>query len=149
MRRHGAVGPDLDAEALEIAHGAARERLAEGGQDARPGLDQDDARELGIDLAEVAREREAAHLADRARELDARRPAAHDHEREQRLLALGIRFLLGILEGAQHAAADLRRLLEGLEAGRVLFPVVVAEVRVLRAAGEHEHVVVAAFRTRW
>ena len=62
-------------------------------------------------------------------------------KREQRLLALGIGSVLGILEGGQHAAADLGRLLEGLEPGRVFLPLVVAEVRVLGAAGEDEIVV--------
>ena len=43
--RDRARRPHLHAERLEVAHGAARERLGEARQDARPGLDQDHARE--------------------------------------------------------------------------------------------------------
>ena len=48
---------------------------------------------------------------------------------------------LGALERQQHAAADLERVLERLQAGRDRAPLVVAEVRV-RRAGRHDQVVV-------
>ena len=48
---------------------------------------------------------------------------------------------LGALEGADHAGADLERVGERLQAGRVARPVVVAEVAVRRAGGDDQVVV--------
>src|SRR5690606_12200467 len=60
------VRPELDAELLELARGAARQALLEARQDARPRLDEHDARELRIDVAKISRQGETAHLADGA-----------------------------------------------------------------------------------
>ena len=127
-------------------------RLASSGvearQDARPGFDQDHARQLRVDAPEVARQREPAHLADRAGELDAGRAAADDHERQPLLAQLGIALALGELERGQDAAADLGRLLERLEAGREALPPLLAEVGVLRAGCDDRVVVGHARRNR-
>ena len=74
--------PHLHAERFEIAHRARRQLVVERGQDARPRFDQDHARLARIDAAKIARQRVAAHLADRTRELHAGRPAADHDERE-------------------------------------------------------------------
>ncbi len=68
-------------------------------------------------------------------------PGAHDHEGEQGGAQLGVGLDLGRLEGAEEAAAHAERALERLYLGGVLAPVVVAEVRVARAAGHDQRVV--------
>ena len=65
--------------------------------------------------------------------------AADDDEGQPLAAVLGI--ALGHLVGEQHAAADLERVLDALEAGREGRPLVVAEVGVGRAGGEDEVVV--------
>ena len=131
--------PHLHAERFEIAHGAAASSV-EARQDARPRLDQDHARLPRVDAAEVPRQREATHLADRAGQLHAGRAAADDHECQMRRRVFGF----GSRSAArtpQHATANLGRLRQRLEPGRIRFPRFVAEVRVLGAAGEQQIVV--------
>ena len=53
----------------------------------------------------------------------------------------GVGFPLGPLEGQQHAATDLERILEALEPRRERLPVIVAEVGVPRASADDEVVV--------
>ena len=69
-------------------------------------------------------------------------PAADDDEIERRMPALLDHLPLGQLEGQQHAAANLDGVFDGLEAGRERLPLVVAEVGVRGAGGEHKVVVV-------
>ena len=84
----------------------------------------------------------SADLAERAGQLDAGRPAADDDEGQPRRAApTGSRLALGGLVGEEHAAPDLERVLDRLEPGRELRPLVVAEVRVGRA-GRDDQVVV-------
>jgi len=52
----------LDAHAFERAQRRARELLGEGTQQARPALEQEDARALGLEAPEVARQRHARDL---------------------------------------------------------------------------------------
>ena len=99
--------------------------------------------ELGIDVAEVARQREAAHLADRAGELDAGRAAADDHERQQLLAPLGIasrarRARTRSARGGGSRSPARASSGPGAKRSQSL----VAEVGVLRA-GRDDHVVVA------
>ena len=54
---------------------------------------------------------------------------------------VGVGLELGRLEGLEDPPADGQRALERLELGRVLLPLVVAEVGVLRAAGDDQRVV--------
>ena len=80
-------------------------------------------------------------LADLAGHLDAGRPAAHDDEGEQfppLLLVLGE---LGQLEASQDPAAELKRVVDGLHAGRPPLEVVVAEVRLVGASRDDQAVV--------
>ena len=55
---------------------------------------------------------------------------------------------LGALEGEQHPAADLERVLQALEPGRERLPFVVAEVGVAGAGGDDEIVVAEPWRRR-
>jgi hypothetical protein len=63
-------------------------------------LDQQDPAVAGIDRAEVAAQGVAGQLGHLAGHLDAGRPGADDHEREQRPAALRVGLELGELEGA-------------------------------------------------
>ena len=80
----------------------------------------------------------------RRRELDAGGPAADDDEGEPRASAGGVGGALGLLEGAEDAAADEGGVLEGLEAGGGGLPLGVAEVVVAGAGGDDEGVVAEA-----
>ncbi len=87
-----------------------------------------------------------AELRDLAGHLDAGRAGADDDEREplraRRLVLLD----LGRLEGPQDAITEIERAFERLQLGCVLRPVVVPEVRVARAPGDDERVVVEGLR---
>ena len=111
-------------------------------QHPRPRFDEHDPRRRRIDLAEVSRQHVPRDLGQRPRQLDAGRPRAHDHEREQRHAPRRIGLALGRFVREQDAAADLDRVLQRLEAGREARPLAVPEVRMRRAAGEDQIVVV-------
>ena len=74
--------------------------------------------------------------------------AADDDEIERRVPALLQHLALGQFEGQQHAAANLGGVFDGFEAGRERLPLIVAEIGVRGAGGEHEVVVGEAGR-RW
>ena len=94
-----------------------------------------------VDAPEVPAQRQARDLGERARQLDAGRARA-DHDERQPLPARGlVRLALGLLEGEQHAPADLSASSSVFRPGRVRLPVGVAEVRVRRAGGDDERVV--------
>ena len=72
--------PMLFQRALRIG----REVVGKARQHARAGLDQHDARLVGVDVAEVRRQRVLRQLGDGAGELDAGRAGADDDEGQQR-----------------------------------------------------------------
>ena len=72
----------------------------------------------------------------------ARGTAAHDDERRLSAPLLDRRLQLRRLEGTQDAAPDVEGVAEGLEAGRVSRPLVVAEVRVSHSGRDDQVVVV-------
>ena len=109
--------PDLDAEALEIA-GRLRAAIPETRAAARARFEQHDPRRPRIEVTEIARQRQPRNLRERARHLDAGRPAADDDERQQRVRAGRIALPLRPLERQQHAAADVQRVLERFQSGR-------------------------------
>src|SRR4051812_43503900 len=86
------------------------------GVSARPALDEQDARRLRLDVAEVLAQRLACDLRQRAGELDAGGPAADDHERRQPALRVGVRLALCRLVGEQHLPPDLQRIVQALQA---------------------------------
>ena len=130
----------LDAERAQIVRRAAGELFGERRQDAGPCLDQQDARARGIDPAEVAHQHRPADVGDGSGELDARRPSADDHEREEPPLRGSIGLVLRRLEGEEDAPADLRGLLERLQSRGELLPFRMPEVTVLGSAGEDQEV---------
>src|SRR5689334_15718452 len=83
----------------------------------------------------------ARELGDRARQLHARRPTAHQHEGHLRLPPLGIRLLLGHLEGEQNRAAQVGGVGDGFQPRRELGPLLVAGIALPGARREHEVVV--------
>ena len=137
-RRDLRLGPHLDAEALELGPRALRLRGDEAAEDARRALEQDHARSLRVDAAELAVERVLRDLAHRPRHLDAGRAAADDDEGEPGIALRVDGRALGALEGADDAGADLEGVGERLQPGRVALPFVVAEVAVGRARGDDE-----------
>src|SRR5262249_35026990 len=90
----------------------------------------------------------ACELPDLAGHLDTRRARADDDEREPGLALVRVAHGLGRLERAEEAAADEERALERLHLGGGRAPVVVAEVRVARAAGDDQRVVLERRRRR-
>ena len=94
-----------------------------------------------VHRAVVARQRVARELGDLARHLDAGRARAHHHEREPLRAPLVVGLELGRLERPQDPVAHVERALERLDLRRVLGPLRVAEVGVLRAARHDQHVV--------
>ena len=100
------------------------------------------ARARRIDVAEVSRQREARDRRQHAGQLDACRTAADDHEGHVGRALRGVGRALGALEREQPAPAKLDRVLDALEARRERFPLVVAEVRVPRAGGDDEIIII-------
>ena len=139
--RHPGAGHDLDAHPLQRLAGVGGEVLRERRQHARPGLDQDDAGGPRVDVAELIRHHVPRDLDDRARELDAGRARAHDREGQQPLALGRIVRELGALEGDQQPTADDGRVLDALEAGRPLLPLVIAEIGVRHPGREHQLVI--------
>ena len=80
-------------------------------------------------------------LGDRAGELDARRAAPDNDERQKRRALPLVGLPLRLLEGEEYAAPYGGRVLERLEAGRERLPGIVAEIGVPRAGRQHERVV--------
>jgi len=134
-------GPDLDAQTGQFRRGIGGERLREGRQDARPGLDDDHPGGRRIDFAELARQTVPGEFGDGTGQFHAGRPTTHDDEAHEGGPLGGIDRILGPLEGDQQAMADVGRVLEPLQARRVGRPVVAAEVAVLRARREDEVIV--------
>src|ERR1700728_2022473 len=97
-------------------------------------------------MAKVVAHESARDVADRSGKFDASGAAADDDEIE-RMMGSGLQhFALGEFEGEEDAAANLDRVLDGFEAGSEGLPLVVSEVGVGGAGGEHE-VVVGHFGT--
>ena len=138
-----ASGVHLHAEVLELAaRRACRAAPADSAGSTRPPPRPGATRaRRRVDAAEVVAQRVARDLGERAGQLDAGRPAADDDERQPGRRASASALALGRLERAQDAPPELQRVLDRLQPGRVRGPLVVAEVGVRRAAGEHEVVV--------
>jgi hypothetical protein len=83
----------------------------------------------------------AGNLGEGARELNTGGASAYDDERKPGSALGRIRLALGMLEGKQDAAANLERVIERFERGRMLRPVIVAEVAVGRTCSNDERVV--------
>jgi hypothetical protein len=138
---HRLAQAHLDMQARERAQRRVAERRREGRQHARARFDQHDARVARIDGAEVVAQRDMGELGDGARHLHARRAGADHHERQETPARFGVVGLLGLFEGRQDAAADEGGVVDLLQRRRHALPLVVAEIGVSRAGGQHQHVV--------
>ena len=78
---------------------------------------------------------------DGAGELDAGRPGADDDEGQERRAPLRIALALGAFEGHQNPPPQRGGVLQRFQPGRERLPLVVTEIGVARAGGEHERVV--------
>jgi hypothetical protein len=132
---------DLDPEPLQVIQRAPREALWKRSEEAIARLDQQHPRVARVDMAKIARQREASDLGDGARHLDPGGPAADDHECHQRLASRRIGRRLGLLESEQNSPPDVQRLLQRLQPRRHRRPLVVPEVRVARPRGQDQVVV--------
>ena len=94
-----------------------------------------------VDRAEVAPQRVAGQLGDLAGHLDPGRPAADDDEGQPRTAAHLVVLELGRLEGRQEPCSHGDGALERLDLRGRVAPLVVAEVGVVRAAGNDQRVV--------
>ena len=92
-------------------------------------------------LTEVSLQRVPREFDNGAGKLDARRAGADDDEGEQHCLPLRIALAFGLFESQQDAASDRRGVLERLQPRREGLPVVMAEIGVTRAGGEHQRIV--------
>jgi hypothetical protein len=124
---------------MRVSDSAAR--AGRGSGKAEAALEQHDAGAGGIDAAKVARDGLARDLGQRAGQLHAGGPAADHHRGQERALLGSVRLPLRLLVGDEHAAPDLERVLERLEARGQRLPVVVAEVGVTRPRGQDQAVV--------
>ena len=139
---HHRAEDHLDAELLQLGLGPLAELLAERRQDLRRGVEQDHARLARVDRPEVALERAVGELGDLAGHLDPGRAGADDDEGQVVVdVVASVGAELGHLEGSEDPAAELERVVDRLHAGRVLGEVVVAEVGLGGARGDHQRVV--------
>ena len=93
-------------------------------------------------MAEVARQGLPRDLGERAGQLDARRPGADDHERHPGTPPGIVGLALGDLERHQDPLADPQSVFQALQSGRVLGPIVMAEIGMGRARRHDQDVVI-------
>ena len=140
--RDGGTEANLDAKLGQGPLGGFGKLRGKSGQQSRARVDQDDARALRRDAAEVTRYRTASELGDCAGHFDSGRTAADHDEGQQRLAALGIRLGLGSLEREQDLPPDRERVFERSSGRERARPLVVAEIAVARAGREDQPVVI-------
>ncbi len=96
---------------------------------------------MGVDVAEVGRQRVLRQLGNSAGEFDPGRAGADNHKSQQGITPLRIGLALGALERHQNAPPQRGGVLECFQAGRERLPFVMAEIRVTRAGGENQRVI--------
>ena len=131
----------LDADLLQRALRIGGEVFGKAGENARAGLDQDDAGLVGVDVAKVRRQRVLGEVGDGSRHFDAGRAGADDDEGQQRRAPRRIGLALGALEGDEDAPPQRGGILQRFQARRERLPFVVAEIGVAGAGGEHQRVI--------
>ena len=132
---------DVNAQTRERVGRVAGQRLWKPRKQPGAGLDQHHMGLLGIDGAEVGGKRLAREFRHGSRHLHPGRPTADDNDAQEPAALLGVALKLGALESQEQTAADLRCVVDRLQARRMGGPVVVAEIAVGRPGREHENVV--------
>ena len=130
-----------DAKRGELLAGLLLKVGGVGAEDVGRALEDEDLGHGGVDVAKIFGHVELGDVADCAGQLDAGGAAADDDEVEGGMAAGLLHLALGEFEGEEDAAADLGGVLDGLEAGGELGPVVFAEVGVGGTGGDDEVVV--------
>ena len=130
-----------DAKRAELPFSARREAFCEPGEDAWPGLYQQDACSSGVRPAVVPREHVTCELGDLPGHLDSGRSGSDNHERQPRRARGPIPLGIGRLEREEDPVAQLQRSLQRLQLGREAGPSVVPEVRVARTGGDGKDVI--------
>src|SRR5579859_2151330 len=133
--------PHLHAYPLERPPRLARELLWELWQQPRPRLNEQHARLRGVNVAEVATDGVARKVGDRARQFHSSRAAPNHDECHQLLRPLWVWLDLSRLEGEQDAPAYAGRVGVRLQPWRPSRPLVVAEIALPGASGQHEEVI--------
>ena len=98
-------------------------------------------RMLSVEVPVWKRQFALGQLGNGAGHLHAGGTASDNGEGEQPPALGGIGFRFGLLEGRQHAVADVRSVLDLLEARRERLPILMAEIGVPRASGDHQVIV--------
>ena len=96
---------------------------------------------MGVDVAEVGRQRVLRQFGDGAGKLDPGRAGADDDKSQQRGAALRVGLALGPFECDQDAASNGGGVLQRFQPRRERLPFVMAEIGVARAGGEHQRVI--------
>jgi hypothetical protein len=138
---HAGPRADVHAQPLQLPPRRRRPVGRVGRQDAVEGLDEDDPGVGRVDRAEVAPERVVGDLAQRAGQLHPGRASAHHHEGHPLLPTLDVRLAFGGFERDEDPSPDADGVVDRLEARGVRRPVVMPEVGVAGARGDHQRVV--------
>ena len=139
---HRLADHHLHPQLFQRAPGVGRQPFGEGAQQAVAGLDQDDARALGVDVAEVGGQRLVRQFGDGPGHFHTGRPAADDHEVQVAALFVRMAGDLGALEGDQDALAHLGGVDDALQPRGEGRPGVLAEIAVLGTGGQDQEVIV-------
>ena len=135
---HVGLGMNFDAESRKRSLGLGGQVGGISGKDARRALQQQHAGFPGIDVPKVAAHVELGNIADGACQFHAGRSSADNDKIQRRMPTVLDHLPLGQLEGQQHAAANLQSIFNGLEARSQRRPLILAEVGMSRAGGEHQ-----------
>ena len=138
---HACIGFNLDTGALKRRAHVVGLLGRECRQQARSRFYQRNAGRARIDAAEIRGQGLPRDLRDRAGHFDPGGAAADDDESEQTPLRSGVGHELGLLEGNQNAAADAGRILDTLQARRIIGPFVVTEIGMHSAGRDHQIIV--------
>ena len=134
----------VHAQSVELFTGLLLQIGGIGGENVRRAFEDEDLRHRWVDVAEVLRHIKFCDVADGARQFDAGWPSADDDEVERRVRAFLHHLPLCEFKGEQNTAADLSRVLDALQSGSELGPLVSSEVRVCRP-GSNDQVVILQF----
>jgi hypothetical protein len=133
--------PHCHAEPLELRPRLLRQIRRIGRKDALASFHEHYSRIARIEATEFAAQGMPRDLGERPRELDAGRAGADHHEGEPRCALDGVGLALRALEREQDPGADVERIFQRFQSGRVRRPGVVAEIAVHRAGGDDQIVV--------
>ena len=137
----GSVEFDFDAHLLQRARGVVRQMLWKRRQQPRPGFNENCARLARIDAAKIVAQGSPRHFGDCASHLHPGSAAA-DNDESEKPRAFGlILHHLRPLEGEQEPPPDFGGVGDVLESRREWRPVIVTEIGMGRAGGEHEIIV--------